>query len=161
MYQPEKRLTAEEISRARDKAQKKREKKKQIVARAKEETRSAHLGIHSTDEAPNWELTINEKPANQEWKAEDGHVQTFNDADWQVREANADWPWVGVPAQLLTQAPYALNEHNAETSFFRLPQEVQVLKPSLNDRSRMLIMSDISIVQYSPWNGTTDPPHFI
>jgi hypothetical protein len=139
MDQLKKQLTAEDISCARDKTQKKRDRKKQAAVRVKQETASADLEIKSNDGAPDWELAINNKVPSQRWDSQKVPGKTASEIAWQVSEANAGWPWVWVPNQLLTQAPYALNEHNADTNFFHRPQEVQVFKSSIKDRNNMLI----------------------
>lgn len=47
----------------------------------------------------------------------------------EVEIANEGWPWVGAPAKLLTQAPFALNQYNYEVGFFKLPEAKQVGRP--------------------------------
>ena len=64
---------------------------------------------------------------------------------WNEKELNANWPWERVPSQLLTQAPYAVNEHNFETGFFQLPQEVQVRNLN-NYKIYTLTISDLSFI---------------
>jgi hypothetical protein len=129
MYQPKKQLTAEEISRAKDRAQAKRDRKKQVAARLKEERISADFGINSADATSKWD----EKTPDQEWIIQEDPGRTSIEVARGASEANTGWPWVGVPEKLLTQAPYALNEHNDEVGFFSLPQEVQVVKLPIKD----------------------------
>lgn len=88
--------------------------KKQLTAPTPE-----YLGINPKDESPKWECPVIDIDVNRNWETVE--------VEKQVKEANAGWPWARVPEKLLTQAPYALNEHNAETGFFRLPQEIQVI----------------------------------
>lgn len=138
MTQPKRWLTAEEISRAKEKSQKKKDKKKEAAIQAKEEEALAKLRIASAgdknkedvmpvDEATRggWVRaipaeTLNCIGPNGEW------VTIESPPEWNKEELNVDWPWERVPSKLLTQAPYAVNEHNFEAGFFTLPQEVQV-----------------------------------
>lgn len=48
----------------------------------------------------------------------------------EVEIANEGWPWVGAPAKLLTQAPFALNQYNYKVGFFKLPEVKQVGRTS-------------------------------
>ena len=131
MYQSKKQLTAEEVYRAKEKNQKRRDKKKQAGVRAKEEailpclentTKKDKKKEHSMPEdKPDGELVSNEWA---KYLATDGKWLTTSYCE--VKELNAGWPWVGAPPELLTQAPYAVNEHNFDAGFFTLPQEVQV-----------------------------------
>lgn len=116
MYRQKKQLTAEEAPRVGSKIQKKNEKNKQAVTQTKVERMATRLRFNSTESTPN-QTSTNKNNAG----------QTPKQVEWEVEDALAGWPWVGVPAKLLTQAPYALNEHNVETGFFKLPQEVQVV----------------------------------
>lgn len=134
MNQFKKQLTAEEIARAREKAQKRHNRKKEAGIRAKEEAISACLGIASTNDAKKEDFMSKDKTdgelVSNEWTnymATDGKwLTTELSSCWEVKELNIGWPWIGVPSELLTQAPYAVNEHNFDAGFFRLPQEVQV-----------------------------------
>lgn len=138
MIQPKKRLTGEEISRAREKNQKKRDKKRDAGFITKEGASSAQLRITTEgnkqmgdvvvmDESPKggWvrampDETLNCIGPNGEW------ITVEDPPHWNKEELNVDWPWERVPSKLLTQAPFAVNEHNFDAGFFKLPQEVQV-----------------------------------
>ena len=134
MNESKRQLTAEEIARAREKAQKRRDKMKQAGVRAKEEAISTCLGIASTTDTKKEHFMPKDKidggMAPNEWNdylSTDGKWLTTEAlSHWNVKELNIGWPWVGAPSELLTQAPYALNEHNFDAGFFTLPQEVQV-----------------------------------
>lgn len=142
MDQSRKKLTAEEITRAREKAQKRREKRKEAGVRAKEEAISACMGIASTKDTKKKDFMPKDKTdgelVSNEWSnylATDGKwltTESFSCRD--VKELNVGWPWVGAPSGLLTQAPYAVNEHNFDAGFFALPQEVQVSRLYNNGR---------------------------
>jgi hypothetical protein len=138
MNQSKKRLTAEEIARAKEKAQKRRDKKKQAGVRAKEESISTSLGTTSKNGpkiAPTYDtkredLILNDKTGGEsgsnEWTEYLATHGKWLTSSCDVKELNVGWPWVGAPPELLTQAPYAVNEYNFDAGFFTIPQEVQV-----------------------------------
>jgi len=134
MYQSKKQLTAEEVYRTKEKNQKRRDKKKQAGVRAKEEAISTSFGIASTNDTKKEDFMPKDKPDGElesnEWAkymATDGKWLTTELSSYlDVKELNIGWPWVGTPSKLLTQAPYAVNEHNFDAGFFRSPQEAQV-----------------------------------
>jgi hypothetical protein len=134
MNQSKKQLTAEEISRAREKTQKKRDRKKQAGVRAKDEAISARLGIASTHDTKKEDFKPKDK-ADGERAPTESLSYVGPDGEWlstesppclNVEDLNIGWPWLGAPSVLLTQAPYAVNEYNFDAGFFALPQEVQV-----------------------------------
>jgi hypothetical protein len=136
MTQSKKQLTAEEIIRAKEKNQKKKDKRKEAVLQTQEEP-WAKSKITSTGDRTRGVMTLEENTRgswvrtvpdeilnccgpNGEW------VTIEEPPHWNKEELNVGWPWERVPPQLLTQAPYAVNEHNFDAGFFQLPQEVQV-----------------------------------
>ncbi len=156
MNQPLKQLTAEEICRRRERTQKKKDKKKQADVQAKEEAVSAQLGITSRSDKKK-DLMLMDKAARGGW-VPTIPPETLNcigpngewlviesPSHWNVRELNVGWPWIGAPSQLLTQAPYAVNEHNFEEGFFKLPQEVQASYLFFNS-GHLLIILDLSFI---------------
>jgi hypothetical protein len=158
MTQSKKQLTAEEIFCAREKSQKKKDKKKEAGLQAKEGATSAQLTNTSTSDKQDEDVmpideatrggwvrtvpaeTLNCISPNGEW------VMTDSPTHWNKEELNVDWPWEGVPSKLLTQAPYAVNEHNFDAGFFALPQEVQVSNFNDNNQMHTLTMLDFSII---------------
>jgi hypothetical protein len=133
MYQSKKQITAEKVYRAKEKNQKSRGKKKQEGVRADEEATSTCLGIAPTNDTKKEDLVPKDKIDGElesnEWAnymATDGKWLTTELSSYlDVEELNTGWPWIGAPPELLTQAPYAVNEHNFDAGFFTLPQEVQ------------------------------------
>lgn len=124
-------LTAEEISRAREKNQKKRERKKQGALVKK-------LAIHSAASATQESFKAMPAAAEPAVRGTELSWENENCAEKELLEkisretnekaalANTGWPWTQAPAKLLTQAPFALNQYNDEQGFFTLPRVAQV-----------------------------------
>jgi hypothetical protein len=123
-----KQLTAEEVSRAKDKSQKKRDKK--MRARAAREYEE-QLTV-STIIEPLQKIGISCSPEVSPTLCVTDSLWATNPPDLlaqihryqEVEENNAGWPWVGAPSKMVLQAPFAVSEYNA--GYFRSPQAIQV-----------------------------------